>query len=347
MSVSFVVQYRTLQSGSQLLQKKIQDANYELTTGKKSDMVETLQGRVENYLDIRSISETFDKRQSRFTAASNKMEVTQKSLDSVRSFSNALLSSLESSNETANSSAINLVRHQAIKTLDDYQGVLNAQWGNVSLFAGDASENPAVSDMGNLVTIAKNLISTYLGGGGQLQTQADIDTVLSEINSIFDNTNPTPANTFNGAIYQGGTGDLAGVEVYNNEVVTYGMKANDPLLMKVIKGAVILATSDIIEQNSTVDLRRYYTRKGLDALRDGNQDVVEAQAQVGTVQQRIETISDGMDISNTYFKTKVSDMESADPKEATTNLASFQLQLQAAYYAISQIKSLSLVNYLH
>jgi flagellar hook-associated protein 3 FlgL len=116
--------------------------------------------------------------------------------------------------------------------------------------------------------------------------------------------------------------------------------------MNIFKGAVILATSDLIETNGSAEVRRYYTSRGLDALRAGNQDVVGLQARVGSIQQRLDAISEGIDVSNTYFKTKVIDMEGADPAEATSKLSAWQTQLNAAYYAIAQIKTLSLINYL-
>lgn len=85
------------------------------------------------------------------------------------------------------------------------------------------------------------------------------------------------------------------------------------------------------------------TRK---TLGESSTGLVELQATVGTMQDRITTASQTMKASLTTLNHSINDIESVDPFEASTRVTDLMQRLETSYALTARIQKLSLLNYL-
>ncbi|WP_018263285.1 flagellar hook-associated family protein [Methylobacterium sp. WSM2598] len=81
-------------------------------------------------------------------------------------------------------------------------------------------------------------------------------------------------------------------------------------------------------------------------LSQGSQGLVGLQADLGTVQARIKDANTRMDAQKSLIASRIDDLEGVDPAEAKTRLDRLNAQIQMSYSLTSQLRQLSLVNYL-
>jgi flagellar hook-associated protein 3 FlgL len=210
------------------------------------------------------------------------------------------LRTLLSAASTGTPTATSAAISGAQQMLEEMKGVLNAQYNGQYVFSG--------SD----VTTAPVDLSTFGTGAGSLTT-ADTS-------------------------YYQGNGDIASVRVSGDQIVSYGVTADNPAFEQVMRVLKFVANSTTLSSSDITSAMDIAT-KAVDAVATVQAKLSNADAQIKTAQAA------QVDYQN-YAKTLDANLTGVDVAAVTAQLATYQAQLSASFSALAKIQSLSLVSYL-
>lgn len=349
--VSLLVQSRTIGRFIGSIQSEMSIKGKEVSTGKKDDLVSELGGEIRNYLDLKSVHTSLNNRKERLQTADNRlsqMGIMMETISSQAKDFNPLMSQIG----IIDRNNIRVYSEQAKSMIEATQNALNVQWGGRYLFSGDEVLQPSIQGLSDMVGVVEDVINTHVAdAGGALSTQEQVDAMMEEINSIFENTHDT--YNFDEICYTGGSGDMAGIEMGERDVMSFGLKANDPEIRKLVQGLSMVAASDTIQaafgdetKNSTNSLEDSYLRTATSLIANGERNLIGVQSSLGFKQQRIGNTMEGMEQTIFHYEERIGLFENADQYEAGIAFSELQRQLEASYYVTAKISEQSLMNYL-
>ena len=350
-SISLVVQSRSVQRYINTVQSDMINRGNEVTTGKKQDLVAELGGEIRNYLDLKSTRVSLMNRQERLQTGDNRLEQMGISLEMMHEQTKDY-QNLIAQVGIVDRSTVDIYIDQAESTLQTMKNALNIQWGGRYLFSGDDVFGQSIESFEPLQTAIEGIINDHAtAAGGNLTTQAEVDVLLAEIDTVFDNTHAT--STFDGLAYSGGSGDMAGIEIAEGDVMQFDVKANDDVFKNTIKGYMLLVTEETFRANltentgrQTTALENDYLKNALSEISTSGFDLIEKRALVGFKQERIERTNEGLDSIIFQYEQRIGLFENADQYEAGIAYSELQRQLEASYYVTASIGEQSLLNYL-
>lgn len=358
--VSLVVQSRGVQRYINTIQTDMIDRGNEVTTGKKQNLVSELGGEIRNYLDLQSTRSSLMNRQERLQTGDNRLAQMGISLEMMQEQTTDY-QSLIAQIGIVDRGTVDIYIDQATSTLQSMKNALNIQWGGRYLFAGDDVLQQPVESFDPLQTAIEGIIDEHaLAAGGTLTTQVQVDALMTEIDSIFDNTHPStldpllPDITYDALTYSGGDGEMAGIEIAEGDVMQFGIKANDDVFKDAIKGYMLLVTEKTFRGHleggsagrETTALENDYLKNALSQISASGTAMIEERASVGFKQERIERTSEGLDSIVFQYEQRIGLFENADQYEAGIAFSELQRQLEASYYVTASLGDQSLLNYL-
>ena len=224
--------------------------------------------------------------------------------------------------------------------------------GGRYLFSGDDVLGQSISTFDNLKTSIENIITTHaVAAGGTFTTQTEVDALLAEIDTVFDNTHPT--DTYDGLAYSGGSGDMAGIEIAEGDVMQFGVKANADSIKHAVKGYMLLVTEQTFRghladntSRETSELEDDYLKNSLSIISTAGIDLIEERASIGFKQERIANADEGLNSIIFQYEQRIGLFENADQYEAGIAFSELQRQLEASYYVTASLGDQSLINYL-
>ena len=351
--ISFMVQSRTIGRSINSLQSQMSQAGIEVSTGKKQDLVSDLGGEIRTYLDLQSVHTSMQNRMDRLRTGDNRLAQMGLSLETISTQAQdfqpmmAQIGLVDRKN-------IDVYATQAGNMLESVQNALNVQWGGRYLFSGDEVLKQPMNELQPLVTAVEGIIATHTTtAGGTLTTQSQMDAMITEINQVFDNTHATPTLRFDAMVYNGGTNEMAGIEVADNDVMRFDVKANNSEIREMVRGLVMVSANKTL-RNSFADsssretnpLEESYLRDALSSISKSEKDMIELQANIGFKQQRIDRIIEGTDRTITHYQTRIGLFENADQYESSVRLQETQRLLESSYYVTAKLGEQSLISYL-
>lgn len=246
--------------------------------------------------------------------------------DSGTALSNTLLAAADSTSPTQ----VNVVAADADQRLQGALSALNTRLGATSLFAGTATDSPAVVGADTMLTALQTAIT------GALSAQD----VIGAVDAWFAD----PAG-YQATVYQGGDAQ-GGVDVSPDQRVQLGVTAKDPAITATLKA---MATAALLQrgvlagdQVSRADLAR---RAG-QALASATAPLIELSARLGTTEATIASADIRNDAERSALETARLGLLSIDPYDAAARLQQAQSQLETLYSVTARLSRLSLVNYL-
>ena len=115
--------------------------------------------------------------------------------------------------------------------------------------------------------------------------------------------------------------------------------------VRLLMEATTMATELGVDALGT-DARRAVMTKAAGLLGDALAQLTGLSARVGIAQSEIEAADDALKAQSVYLRLRLDDLESVDPAEASTRLATLSTHLQLAYEMTAKISQLSLVKFL-
>ncbi|MEL6619117.1 MAG: flagellin [Pseudomonadota bacterium] len=332
-SLSFgdLAQSFMLQRRGFTLQSEMARLNKELVTGQVSDVKSVLAGNVSYLTQIENDLRTLGGYQVAATEAAQFTDAVQSAMDRIQTlttdFSTGLLASASSASAPVLAQMANDSRSEMAAVIN----ALNTTVGGRSLFAGAATDSPAIADVD---TILDGMRTAVAG----LTDPAD---VWAAAQAWFDD----PAG-FAATAYLGSDTDLSPFRVSDAETVDVSPTAKDGgfrnLLLSLGVGA--LADDPAIGFGSSVQ------REVLDTvgsrLFQGQDDLIAMRAAVGGAQARIDAFTTRHAAELTSLEFAKGALLRADPYETATQLEEVQFQLQSLYTVTARMSELSLVNFI-
>jgi flagellar hook-associated protein 3 FlgL len=208
---------------------------------------------------------------------------------------------------------------------------LNANTAGRALFAGNATDQPALADAS---VILNGLRAATAGAATPQDITAAADLWFSD-----------PAG-FAAIAYKGSDTDIAPLRLGDGETVSLRMTANDQVFRDMIK-QVALATiaSDASFALNSEDRSALLSETGRDLL-ESQGNLTAARANVGSAQARIDVLATRNSTEETALLYAKGALLQADPYEAATELEAVQFQLQSLYAITARMSDLSFVNFI-
>ena len=350
-AISMNVQSRNIQRNINNLQNDMIERSYEISTGKKQNLAEKLGADVRNYLDIQSARKELLSSQERLDTADKRLGQIDLALEQVVVQADTF-TDLTAQVGLIDRNNVDIYVNEAKDVLNIMGSAMNVQWGGRYLLSGDDVLARPIDNVDALTTAVSDIITSHaVAAGGTLTTQAQLDAMTAEIDSVFDNTHPT--TTFDNLVYGGGTGDMSGIELSTGNVMDYGVKANDTAIRNMFKGVAMLSANDtlrgVLSDSSgrgVPELEASYLKSSTITMTEAKTEIIELRGSIGFKQERISNLQDGAEQILFHYEQRIGTFENADPYEAGVALSELQRQLESSYYVTAQLHQQSLINFL-
>ena len=222
-----------------------------------------------------------------------------------------------------------LTANDATARFRDLVQGLNLQSAGRSVFAGAATDGPALADGDSLLAALRASIAGETTAAG----------VTAAVDAWFD----APGGGFDTQGYQG-TGSPPTFRTAEGETQGTGLTAADPDLRAVLKGfalAALIATPAL-----ATDEQAALARTAGNQIIAGGDRLTQMRASLGAVQARLDARTAGQSAEKTALDLAEARFTAADPYESATALQAVTTQLQTLYAMTARMSQLSLAEYL-
>lgn len=315
------------------LRTQLDTLTQELTDGRVADKSRHLKGDIGPLSEVRKGLDLLKAYALTTTEAAHRTTSAQESLQRVTDIGNVLSSNLLLASNQNNSGIVESSATEAHAALDTMISTLNTQVAGRSLFAGEATDSPALA--------SADVILTELRTATAGLTTAD--DVLAAIDAWFDTAGGGfETNGFLGSLTPAGSMKLSDTQSFQLSVT-----AADPAIrnaLKPVAAAALLSDptllgGDLAEQTDLI-------RKSANRVLGSIHDVVTLRSNIGVAENRIETIQAQNAAQKNSLELAESDLLGADPYETSVLIEATQTQLETHYALTARLSRLSLVNYL-
>lgn len=314
------------------LKLEMQRLSQELASGQTSNLAKTVAG---DFTAIAGIEASL-KSLSAYDTASNEAALLasgmQTALERVQGLVTESAPALVSARSASHATLVDSAAADAREKLDAVLSALNTQLGGRSLFAGVATDGPAIVDSDTLMA--------------ELQTLTAAETSAADILTALDTWFDTPGGGFETFAYLGSDTPLAPFQIGDGQATELAVTATDPGIRDAIKAFAAAAlvtegalTGDVAEQSTLLGAageRLLEAETGLSGVR----------ARVGAVEARIEAVITSNAAQTTALELARLEIVAVDPYSAASELEQVQTQLQTLYTITARMSGLSLVDYI-
>ncbi|AJE44831.1 flagellin [Celeribacter indicus] len=209
---------------------------------------------------------------------------------------------------------------------------LNTRVGDRALFSGAATGATAFAPADDILA--------------DLQAVVASATTVSDVETLLDDWFMVSGGGFETTAYRGSTRHLSGFTLGDGESASLEVRGDDPALRQVLKG---LALASLLDQglfDGDPDARAQLLRSAGETLMGAQAGLTDLQAQVGSVEARIEEAgAANASMKYSYSRAK-SDIVSADPEDTASLLQQTETQLELIYTLTARLSRLTLADYL-
>ena len=323
------------------LQSELVKANKEVVTGRHMDIGLTLGRKTGKSLSLRQERATLDTLTDSNASTTLRLKSTSAALTQVRTVADSFKDALVGMH--VGTQDLPLIKSQAKAGLDKLISTMNESLGSQYLFGGVNSKVQPFNayEAGPKAAIDKAFLDHF--------TFPQTDVKVAEIT----------ADAMKGFI----DGPLA--ELFANEWKGTWSNASDKNIQSLISPTERVQTSATAHDTAfrtlamaytmTFDLgisglndeaRSYLLNRVIGTLGEGVASVTEVQADLGTVQQKIDQANERMSLQKTFLDERITNYEAVDPAEAKVRVDQLSTQIQTSYSLTAQLNQLSLINFI-
>ncbi|GJL90579.1 flagellin [Hyphococcus sp.] len=324
-----MLQYNRLTASTADIKARADEARTELVSGRHADLKKTLGAAVGDTHLLRKAIDDVSAMQTATTRALGRAGAAQiamtRATEGVIETGGNLLSAIGQNNQQS----ISIAATQAELQLESAISSFNTRYEGRSLFAGDASNQPALADS---ETLLNDVRAIFAGAADNTQLQADLDAYFN-----------TPGGGFETNIYTGGAGDAARTEISDGELINYSAKADEQPARDLLRNLATLVVAH--EQGAWPERNEALRSAGAGLIQSAN-DITTMRARVGAAEERMVAAGDRLDAEATALSASYNERTAVDPYEAASRLQALETQLEASYVATSRISQLTFANFI-
>jgi flagellar hook-associated protein 3 FlgL len=343
------VLFSRLQSDLQRLQGRFADSVGEVSNGKRANLADLLGGSGAPLFGLKAAVTHANGQIDRIGIVETRLSVMQSALRNSRSVTETFDFRRVLDDATNTAGFGGLVQQAASAGIDQVLNSLNASVSGRYLFSGQAVDQAPMQQTNGMIAAVQGVVASHVtAAGGQITSTAQVDSLLAEVASMFDDSHANPALHFSSQIYQGApdtTNDLSFSDG-NGRRITYGAKASEPGIRDLLEGLHLFTAVQRNDGQMSETAYRRFAGAAVGKLDQSTAGIVAVEARLGLVQADTTSFREEQQASLLVLQNRISVIQDADPTEAATTLASLETQLQASFLATSRILRLSLANVL-
>lgn len=314
------------------MKKEANTAAQELTTGYTANIGQKLGGDLTRLSGLEAtLSRLTGYRVATDTAATT-ASAMQSVFDKIDALTDGMGPSLLNAANSENTGVLQGLVGDAAERFDSVLSSLNTRIGDKTLFAGIASDGPAVASSNVILSALEAAVT----GAGAV-TAVDIEAAVT---NWFDS--PTG---FAIVGYLGNTGANA-VAISAEDKVDLGFTAADPAIRDTLKSLAMVALvhRGTVIPDSTTGMQ--LASSAGNALLQNQSDRTFLAGDLGFAQARIEQAQTRNEAEGSALQLARSDLLAVDPYEAATRMEAAQTQLETLYSVTARLSRLTLVDFL-
>jgi flagellar hook-associated protein 3 FlgL len=328
------------------LQLKLADLQKEATTGRLSDVGQSLGYMTGRTVSLRQELERLNTFTDTNSLATSRLQVSQTTLESVASGAQTFINSLIVARSSRTGAGVAVTG--AIAKLASLTDAMNSSAGGGFIFAGINTDVKPLTNYfdtpapANRQAVAAEFLSTFgiaqSAPGVELISAVDMQSFLdTNYATLFDASAWT--TTWSAASDQNITSRIS-----TNELIETSTNANEPAVRALASAYAMVADLGVADLNSGAYEAVLDTAIGLAGKAIG--ELTEVRARLGSAEERIGSANDRMSLQIDIMTNHINLLEGVDPYEASTRVNSLLTQIETAYALTARIQRLSLVNYL-
>ncbi|NVK45727.1 MAG: hypothetical protein HWE33_05420 [Rhodobacteraceae bacterium] len=306
--------------------------NYEVASGKKQDLSGAVSGDFSPLASIERSLRTLGSYDIAIQEADLFATALQSSFGSISSHVEDLSSSLLTASTNADATSVTVAAKDARTRFDAVVSTLNARIGDRSLLSGAATGQTALMTADDMMSELVTAVSGAL-------TAADVETIV-------DDWFMSGGGGYETTAYQGSANSLSPFSLGENEKVKLDITAEDMSIRETLKGLALASLIDEGVFDGEVGTQASLLRSAGETLMGAQAGLADLQAQVGSIEARIEEANLSNKAMTYSYETAKSEIISADPYESASMLTQTETQLQLIYTLTARMSQLSLADYI-
>jgi flagellar hook-associated protein 3 FlgL len=132
--------------------------------------------------------------------------------------------------------------------------------------------------------------------------------------------------------------------ISTTEKVETSTSANEAAMRKLAMAYTMASDLGIAEMSKAT--QQVVIGRLVEIMGSATADVIQIQANLGVAEKKITEANERMSLQKIFFEEGVGKLEDVDPAEAKTRVDALTTQIQMSYSLTSQLRQLSLLNYL-
>jgi len=304
----------------------------ELSTGRTSDVSKRFSGDFSMISSIETALKSLQAYKAASTEAATFATTMQSALNLIQDQTSSAASTLMLVGNTASQTQIQNSTADVHQKFDAVISTLNTQIAGRSIFAGVATDGPAIVSSSSILSA--------------LQVAIVGQTTAAGVTAVVDNWFDAPGGSFEAAAYLGSTTTLAPFKIGAHQNANISLTAADQSIRDTLKGLALASlvsggalAGDISEQT---ELLRTAGNKMLSVA----EKQTEVRANIGTMQAHIDNVTAQTVSEVSALGIARNELLNVDPYETASELEAVQTQLETLYALTARVSRLSLVDFL-
>ncbi len=255
----------------------------------------------------------------------------QSALASIAADTEALVSTLFLARSAAQPAQIDAVGAAASDAFEGTVARLNVQVAGRSVFAGLASDGPALAPAGDMLAALETAATGAV-------TAADVEAAVA---AWF-----APGGGFDTAGYLGSAEAIGPIRLADGAAASFDVTAEDSRIREALSGMAMAALLDRGALAGEPEERAELAERAAQALLPARDGMVSLQAEVGEAEASIERASVRITAEISASEIARGGILNADPFESAAALMAVETQLEALYAVTARLSRLTLAEYL-
>jgi flagellar hook-associated protein 3 FlgL len=348
MYISTLASHLQLNSSIRSLQSQLMDAQKEISTGRKADLVAALRDRAAEDVDLRNALNDVIEFKGTTDIVASRMDTMQAALGGVRDIADQMRSTALTSRDAVSR---RYLQGAAATALDRINSFLNAEVAGRNLFSG-IQTNLAPMQAATAVNAASGLspqqaVSQVIANLGPITDAASALAVANGpdgISSIFSDTNSNANLNYSTTFYNGASTGSVTARLDHGYQIDYGVRADNPAFRELQQGLSMLA--NVPFGSIPDDAYAAWQDEAVKHISAGFQGAIDVSAELGFKQSVVADASTRHDAMIAQLNNQVANLEAADPFQTSLRLSQLQTQLEATFSITARMNELSLTKFL-
>lgn len=333
MSTTSLARSFVLNQQNKALTSQMGQLAQELSTGQVADIGRATRGDYAPLAQIRHDLTMLEAFKLAGSEAATRADALQNSLTGIKNTVDSLANDLLISGTTEQPNATETAGVQARNALENIVSALNVTAAGQSLFAGAATDQPAIASADTILEALKVEIAGLTSA----------DQIFIAVDAWFD----IPGGGYATDGFLGTDAPTGAVRLAPTQTLSLAVSAIDPEMREVLKAvsAAALAEDPAVLAGDPA-ARGALIETSATRVLNAAPDITKLSSDIGVAQNRIETIQAENAAQRYVLGLAETEITGADPYETATRLQAVETQLQTHYTVTARLSGLSLVNYL-